>query len=70
MNELFEIFPELDSLNIRFGETYLFDTPYYSGGNPVRTKDSLGIVGYAKLLNLLCEEVCVKRNKKVFYHRT
>ena len=67
LNELFDTFPELDGLNIRFGETYLFDTPYHSGGNPVRTRDSLGIAGHVKLLNLLREEVCVKRNKKVFY---
>jgi hypothetical protein len=64
IKELFETFPELDGLVIRFGETYLFDTPYHGGGNPVGPDR---IEGHVKLLNILRDEVCVKRNKKLFY---
>ncbi len=67
LNELFETFPELDGLVIRFGETYLFDTPYHSGGNPVGGNREEKIAGHVKLINILKEEVCEKRNKKLFY---
>ena len=67
INELFDTFPELDGLVIRFGETYLFDTPYHAGGNPVRSHGKEGIEGHVKLIKILREEVCVKRNKKLFY---
>jgi len=67
INELFDTFPELDGLFIRFGETYLFDTPFHSGGNPVSGRGDEGINGHVKLINILKEEVCEKRNKKLFY---
>ncbi len=67
INELFDTFPELDGLVIRFGETYLFDTPYHAGGNPIRAGGEEGINGHVKLIKLLKEEVCEKRNKKLFY---
>ncbi len=67
INELFDTFPELDGLVIRFGETYLFDTPYHAGGNPVRSRGEEGIDGHVKLIKILREEVCEKRNKKLFY---
>ncbi len=66
VKELFETFPELDGLVIRFGETYLFDTPYHAGGNPVRSGGKEGIDGHVQLINLLKSEVCEKYNKKLF----
>jgi len=67
INELFDTYPGLDGLFIRFGETYLFDTPYHAGGNPVSGTAEEKIKGHVKLINILKEEVCEKRNKKLFY---
>lgn len=76
IREIFQTFPELQGIVIRFGETYLQNTPYHSGNNPNQENvkgpdgiitDTLGIQGHIKLLNILREEVCVKLNKKVFY---
>jgi hypothetical protein len=66
MDGIFERFPSLDGLVIRFGETYLHDTPYHMGGKLVRQGNE-GIEDHVKLINLLREEVCVKLNKKLFY---
>ena len=63
LEELFETFPGLDGLVIRTGETYLNNVPYHTGNNPITN----GVKSHVKLLNLLREEVCVKRNKTVFY---
>ncbi|WP_223552213.1 hypothetical protein [Aestuariivivens sp. NBU2969] len=63
---IFERFPSLDGLVLRFGETYLHDTPFHMGGKPVRQGEE-GISDHVKLLNILREELCVKRNKKLFY---
>ncbi|MCP4373227.1 MAG: hypothetical protein GY797_34750 [Deltaproteobacteria bacterium] len=65
--EIFETFPDLDGLMLRFGETYLHDTPYHLGNSPVRSKGAEGIEGHIEMIKLLREEVCVKRNKKLFY---
>ncbi|MEO1050046.1 MAG: hypothetical protein AAFX87_05455 [Bacteroidota bacterium] len=66
IDEIFTKFPKLDGLTLRFGETYLHDTPFHSGGSPIR-KGEEGIEDHIKLINILKEEVCVKRNKKLFY---
>ena len=63
LNELFETFPDLDGLVIRTGETYLNNVPYHTGNNPITNAEE----SHIKLINLLREEVCVKRNKNVFY---
>lgn len=63
---IFKRFPTLDGLVLRFGETYLHDTPYHMGGKPLRQGDE-GIADHVKLLNILRDEICVKRNKKLFY---
>ncbi|WP_295771088.1 hypothetical protein [uncultured Mucilaginibacter sp.] len=63
LNELFDTFPDLDGLVIRTGETYLNNVPYHTGNNPI----TQGEASHVKLLNLLREEVCVKRHKKIFY---
>lgn len=63
LDELFETFPDLDGLVIRTGETYTNNVPYHTGNNPITN----GAESHIKLLNLLREEVCVKRNKQIFY---
>ena len=63
LDELFETFPDLDGLVIRTGETYLNNVPYHTGNNPITN----GVSSHVKLINLLREEVCVKRNKTIFY---
>ncbi|WP_033194505.1 hypothetical protein [Ochrovirga pacifica] len=62
IDEIFKKFPELGGLTIRFGETYLHDTPFHVGNRPVYSPED-----HAKIINILREEVCVKRNKKIFY---
>ena len=61
--ELFNTFPDLDGLVIRTGETYLNNVPYHTGNNPITD----GEESHIKLINLLREEVCEKRNKQIFY---
>ena len=56
LEELFEIFPHLDGLVIRTGETYLNDVPYHTGNGPITNR----ISSHVKLINLLRDEVCVK----------
>lgn len=63
LNELFNKFPDLDGLVIRTGETYLNNVPYHTGNGPITN----GIDSHIKLINLLNDEVCIKRNKKIFY---
>lgn len=60
--EIFNRFPDLDGLMTRFGETYLCDTPFHVGDKPVHSRED-----HVLLINILREEVCVKRNKKLFY---
>ncbi len=59
---IFDRFPQLDGIMLRFGETYLHDTPHHTGSSPVRT-----IEDHIVFINILREEICVKRNKKLFY---
>ncbi|AXP82040.1 hypothetical protein CJ739_2977 [Mariniflexile rhizosphaerae] len=62
INGIFDRFPELDGLTIRHGETYLFDTPFHIGETPARTPKE-----HIELIKILKEEICVKRNKTLFY---
>jgi hypothetical protein len=62
-DELFETFPDLDGLVIRTGETYLNNVPHHTGNGPITN----GEESHVKLINLLREEICVKKNKKIFY---
>ena len=62
-DELFRKFPDLDGLVIRTGETYLNNVPYHTGNNPI----SNGQSSHIKLLQLLRDEICVKRNKTIIY---
>lgn len=59
---IFERFPDLDGLTTRYGETYLHEFPGYAGGSPATNPTE-----HIALINILREEVCVKRNKKLFY---
>lgn len=63
IQEVFESFPDLDGLVIRTGETYLNNVPYHTGNNPIIN----GEKSHITLLNLLRDEVCVKRNKMLIY---
>jgi hypothetical protein len=63
---LFERFPQLDGIMLRFGETYLHDTPFHRGGSPIG-KGTDGIKDHITFINILRDEICVKRNKKLFY---
>jgi len=62
INAIFERFPDLAGLTTRYGETYLHEFSGYAGGSPAETP-----VEHIKLINILREEVCVKRNKRLFY---
>lgn len=63
---IFTTFPEIDGITLRFGETYLHDTPFHQGNSPIRSGEG-EIEDHILLINILREEVCVKRNKKLFY---
>jgi hypothetical protein len=62
IEEIFWRFPKIAGLTIRFGETYLHDTPFHKGTRPVHTPED-----HALLINIFREEVCVKRSKELFY---
>jgi hypothetical protein len=63
LNQMFDRFPQLDGLVVRTGETYLNDAPFYKGNNPLIH----GLQDHVTLLKILRDEVCVKRNKEIFY---
>lgn len=66
-DEMFEVFPCLKGVYIRFGETYTgktYGAPYHTGNNP--------IIGdhdeyHALLMNYLREIVCEKHQRKIYY---
>jgi hypothetical protein len=63
MDEIFTRYPTLDGLMVRWGETYLVDVPFHTGGNPIVR----GAESQVELIQLLREEVCEKRGKMMFY---
>lgn len=65
IDEIFRTFPGLDGITLRFGETYLHDTPFHMGNSPINGKDK--VADHILLINILREQVCVKWNKKLFY---
>jgi len=69
LDELFTVVPELDGVVVRTGETYLNNTPYHTGNGPVDYRNAYEESKrvHARLMNLLRDEVCVKKNKRVFY---
>ena len=60
---IFERFPDLGGLTVRHGETYLHDLPHHTGGNPILK----GADSHVALIELLREEICVKRGKRLLY---
>lgn len=60
--EIFNCFPGIAGITLRHGETYLHDTPFHQGDSPARTPDE-----HQLLMNILREEICVKRNKRLIY---
>lgn len=64
IRQMFTRFPQLDGLVVRIGETYLQGAPYHTGKISRKTDAQATII---PLLNLLREEVCVKRGKKLLF---
>jgi hypothetical protein len=64
VDEMFTRFPQLDGLVVRIGETYLDDAPHHTGGIRDKTSPEHTII---PLLDLLREELCVKRGKRLFF---
>lgn len=62
IGEIFDRFPGLGGLTIRYGETYLFEWPDYVGSSPATTAEE-----QARLITVLRDEICVKRGKRLFY---
>lgn len=63
VDEIFRKFPDLAGITLRHGETYLHDTPFHEGENPILQ----GVESHVELLQLLREEMCVKRGKTLIY---
>lgn len=62
--QMFDRFPHLDGLVVRIGETYLHDAPHHVGAIKNKTSASETII---PLMQLLREEVCVRRGKEVVF---
>ncbi|MBQ3807433.1 MAG: FAD-dependent oxidoreductase [Kiritimatiellae bacterium] len=69
LDELFTVLPELDGVVVRTGETYLNNTPWHVGNGPCDYANDLegSKEVHVRLLNLLRDEVCVKKNRRVYY---
>lgn len=65
IDEIFRTFPELDGITLRFGETYLHDTPFHMGNSPINNEGKID--DHVLLINILREQVCEKWNRKLFY---
>ncbi|MGQ1784554.1 hypothetical protein [Saccharicrinis sp. GN24d3] len=64
IDEIFTQFPAMDGLVVRIGETYLHDAPYHKGSILDRQDADNTII---PLIQILREEICVKRNKKLIF---
>lgn len=62
VDAIFSRFPTIGGLVVRFGETYLHEFPGYAGGSPAKSVEE-----HITLISILREEICVKRNKKLFF---
>ena len=66
-SEIFQEFPEISGIYIRFGETYVgekYGTPYHFGSHPIWTPEDghhLFLIGYLK------ETVCQKYQRNLYY---
>eukprot|EP01007_Sphenomonas_quadrangularis_P000385 NODE_122_length_2056_cov_517.766318_g94_i0.p1 GENE.NODE_122_length_2056_cov_517.766318_g94_i0~~NODE_122_length_2056_cov_517.766318_g94_i0.p1 ORF type:complete len:579 (+),score=190.01 NODE_122_length_2056_cov_517.766318_g94_i0:86-1822(+) len=58
LNETFELFPEIDGIIVRTGETYVFDIPYHHGNSPMSgsatTEEWIDFLGF--LQKVVCEQ--------------
>lgn len=65
--EMFQQFPQIDGIYIRYGETYVgpeFDTPWHTGNNPIQGDQ----LQYHKfLMEYLIRTVCRKYGREVYY---
>ncbi len=64
ITEMFDQFPLLDGLVTRIGETYLHDAPYHVGKINNKSNPEKTII---PLLEILRDEICVKRNKLLIF---
>ncbi|RJE73993.1 hypothetical protein [Reichenbachiella sp. MSK19-1] len=64
IDEIFSQFPKMDGLVVRIGETYLHDAPYHQGHIQDKSNAQKTII---PLMQLLREEVCVKRDKQLIF---
>jgi hypothetical protein len=64
INEIFDQFPDLDGLVVRIGETYLQDAPFHKGAIYNKNSAEKTII---PLIQILREEICVNRNKKLIF---
>jgi hypothetical protein len=64
IDQMFKRFPDYDGLVVRIGETYLSDAPYHTGRIENKKNPQKCII---PLMNLLREEVCVKRGKTLIF---
>lgn len=69
LNELFALFPDLNGLIIRVGETYLHGLPHHTGNSAVAYGDDLTAEqqDFVQLINLLREVVCTEQNRKLIF---
>lgn len=65
--EMFDVFPQIDGIYIRYGETYVgeeFKTPWHKGNNPIQGD----MWEYHKyLIDYLMETVCEKYGREIYY---
>ncbi|MDF7799043.1 hypothetical protein P4C99_06185 [Pontiellaceae bacterium B1224] len=64
VDEMFAQFEDFDGLVVRIGETYLHDAPFHQGAIKNKGSSEKTII---PLMQLLREEVCVKRNKQLIF---
>jgi len=74
VDELFDRCPDLDGIVVRTGEIYLFGSPYHTatGGDTENLAQSAtaiihGPESHIALVNLLRDEACLKRGKRIIY---
>ncbi len=64
VDQIFTEFPDFSGLVVRIGETYLEDAPHHKGSILNKTDAEKTII---PLIQLLREEICVKRGKKLLF---
>ena len=65
--EMFQQFPQIDGIYIRYGETYVgpeYNTPWHTGNNPIQGEQ---LKYHQYLMEYLIATVCRKYNREVYY---